>query len=423
MKNTREKLLIVLFILLCNTVLHSQSKFHTEFKYAQRLYKHRQYDPSIKILDELVRNPDIEKEDFKEAYIYLAFSYRKINKFHLAEPALEELFKIDPGYNPDVDKFEKDLIAFFNEFKNESIGSVKITTFRDSAEVFLNNKFYGKTPLVIEHIFADEYEVAIIKGGYNIEREFINIFPQDTSLIKKRLVWNDFVAVTKVITDPPGAELYLDNLWKGNTPLFLDDFLADDYKMEIKKEGYKDIEVIRDFKAHKLNEIDIKLTKEKDYFIYSMIVPGLSQYLKGYKTHSLLFGLVSAGYMIYFKQNLPEKPSKYTNRLVVNSRPTSHRITRHSNSYLRYYYINDEEVTQAAYDEELLNKQENEREWDKYNEKKWRLIIQGFALYSLNLLDSYLVLRNSEKKEEETMLNIGFETSQDKFLLSLKLRF
>ena len=424
----KELYLLVVFILILivfesNTIC-TQTKYQTEFKYAIRLYSHAQYNKSILILDNLITDQKVDKKKFYEIFLYLAFNYLKINKKYLAEPALEELFKINPDYIMSNNKFSEEEIDFYNEMRGSLLGSLKINTLPDSAEVFINNRYYGKTPLNINNIFADDYEVNLVRGGYFLAKEFVSVFPQDTATLSQRLKRDDFIAVSKIITDPPGAEFYVGDAFKGYTPLFFDDIISGRYNVTIKKEGYDEFKQSREFYAHSLNEIKLQLKRKKDYFVYSELIPGLGQLIKGYKIHGIIFSSFFTGYMIYCIKNFPNAPKTYRHNLSKVGERILHPYSPYGFYYKYDYYIDSKKVTEEEYEKELANREKNERKWSEYKEKKWKMIIPGVSIYILNLIDTYIIMKNDQKRKDKNwVFEIDNENDQKKIMLSFKIMF
>ena len=83
-------------------------------------------------------------------------------------------------------------------------------------------------------------------------------------------------------------------------------------------------------------------------------------------------------------------------------------------------------VTKEEYTREHLRKQENERLWDDYTQKKWKFIIAGTAIYALNILDAILIMRNARNKSIGNF-NKKFQTSlkceRDKAVFCFTIRF
>jgi len=419
-----KNLIIILLALTLSHYAHSQTEFHTELKYAQRLYKHGKYDDSVKILQSMIDNPKVDKKEFAELYLYLAFNYLKLNKhtseesdpekFYLAERASEEYFMLNSGDIPDLSKLGKEESAYYLENKRFFQGSLHITSEPESAEVYIYKKFYGKTPLFIEEIFADDHMITFVKGGCKIAKKAISVFRGDTAICFQKLDRDDFIASTKVITRPPGAEVLIDNTIKGYTPLFIDDLISGKYLIEIEKQGYEDFMMTKELKPHILNEISLKLVKKRDNFMYSIFIPGLGQVIAGYPVHGIYCSLAFTGYLVYLKKNMPERPSLYT-RTVYSLRQPSGTF---------FYYVDHQRVSKEKYNIEYRKKKTCETLMRQYNDKKWSLISYGFAIYALNLLDTYLVIKHDErKKEKERLLRLGFKGDSDKVMVSMRIYF
>ena len=86
----------------------------------------------------------------------------------------------------------------------------------------------------------------------------------------------------------------------------------------------------------------------------------------------------------------------------------------------------DEEVAKEEYDNALLKKQKTDRKWDEYDKKKWRLRITGVAIYALNIIDAFWVIKNDRKKnieKEQRSFSLEIKSDSDKVLVSLNYRF
>ena len=73
-----------------------------------------------------------------------------------------------------------------------TVGELSIDSFPDQASVFVDNKYYGKTPLLVKNINDGVHEVMIIKAG---ERSFVeNVYVYASDRTK---VMADFTAASK----------------------------------------------------------------------------------------------------------------------------------------------------------------------------------------------------------------------------------
>lgn len=73
-----------------------------------------------------------------------------------------------------------------------SVGELSIDSFPDQASVFVDNKYYGKTPLLVKNIGDGVHEVMIIKAGERSFVENVYVYPSD-----RTKVMADFTAASK----------------------------------------------------------------------------------------------------------------------------------------------------------------------------------------------------------------------------------
>lgn len=71
-------------------------------------------------------------------------------------------------------------------------GELSIDSFPDQASVFVDNKFYGKTPLLVKNIKDGVHEVMVIKAGERSFVENVYVYPSD-----RTKVMADFTATSK----------------------------------------------------------------------------------------------------------------------------------------------------------------------------------------------------------------------------------
>ncbi len=67
--------------------------------------------------------------------------------------------------------------------------------------------------------------------------------------------------VLKVTSDPAGAEVYVNDVKKGNTPFTMESVVAGDYKVQVKLSGYKDSEIKTATVGVQETDVDFKLEK------------------------------------------------------------------------------------------------------------------------------------------------------------------
>ena len=132
-------------------------------------------------------------------------------------------------------------------------GSIQIFSTPARAEVYLNNKFRGKTPysgyLDISYLSPGTYNLLVKYSGYisdsrtvYVERdevESINVYltriedqvPQET-VPQESAIW--------INSEPAGANVLLDNEYRGITPVTLKNTVVGEHTLILQKGGYND---------------------------------------------------------------------------------------------------------------------------------------------------------------------------------------
>ncbi|MCS6985135.1 MAG: PEGA domain-containing protein [Leptospiraceae bacterium] len=110
----------------------------------------------------------------------------------------------------------------------------------ERASLYLNNIFWGKTPLEIEAIPAGNYRVRLMAEGYEDFEENLEV---------KAGIKQEFTATLKpqkgegsliIQSDPPGAKVYREALYVGITPLLLRDLPFGQYRFRLSQDGFQD---------------------------------------------------------------------------------------------------------------------------------------------------------------------------------------
>lgn len=126
-------------------------------------------------------------------------------------------------------------------------GSIYIDSYPKECEVAINGETKGKTPIQINGLNAGEYIVQIKKDGY---KETIKTVEIDKSHPQRSI----YVALEhetfslNVTSYPSEADVYVDGIKKGITPLIIEDLVLGKHFLVIKKENFetwkKEIEAV-----------------------------------------------------------------------------------------------------------------------------------------------------------------------------------
>jgi len=118
-----------------------------------------------------------------------------------------------------------------------SNGEIFVDSFPKECEVYLNGSLKGTTPLTITNLTFGDYELKIIKDGYEDEVKHVTLDRNN----QKKIVMAALEHATftlQVNSSPANAEVYVDGVNKGLTPVEVDDLIIAKHFIEVKLENY-----------------------------------------------------------------------------------------------------------------------------------------------------------------------------------------
>jgi hypothetical protein len=129
---------------------------------------------------------------------------------------------------------------------SETTGAIDVVSYPAGADVFLDDKYQGKTPsagvLTISNVRIGSHTVRVALSGYQDYTTSVGVSGATTSHVTAALqpgqpTSTGSIAVT---SSPSGAEIYIDNAYKGITPLTIDGVAAGTYAIRVALAGYND---------------------------------------------------------------------------------------------------------------------------------------------------------------------------------------
>ena len=120
-------------------------------------------------------------------------------------------------------------------------GTLSVNSNPKGAKVYLDNDYKGETPLDLRNIATGQYILKMTLAGYEDWTSTVVILPVLTVRISADLTpkENEFGSIS-VNSNPQGARVYLDNAYKGNTPLNIRDVATGRHKIRIMLSGYEE---------------------------------------------------------------------------------------------------------------------------------------------------------------------------------------
>jgi len=117
-------------------------------------------------------------------------------------------------------------------------GSLSISSNPSGASVYLDGSYKGETPLSISNIVEGVHSIKLTKSGYGDVTKTISVSAGKTTYVSETLTGYGSLSIS---SNPPGASVYLDGSYKGETPLSISNIVEGVHSIKLTKSGYDDV--------------------------------------------------------------------------------------------------------------------------------------------------------------------------------------
>ncbi len=221
---------------------------------------------------------------------------------------------------------------------HDSFGYLKIQTDSNRIEIRLNNTSIGYTPLPIIPLQPGDYIVSAVhphsyQWGNLDWQDSIQVIANDTILIQP-----EFKTLFSILTDPFGAAVFLNDEFKGTTPLSILLNSHKNFQLLIKKDGFKDYPV--ELKQIENNFLNVNLVQNKDQLglnEFEQQQHRKAKHIYRAVTYSLWgLSILTGLSTVYLKDQADDKYQQY---LVAGSLSEMNKYYNEVKKYDRYTYI------------------------------------------------------------------------------------
>jgi hypothetical protein len=156
-----------------------------------------------------------------------------------------------------------DLYSTLEVIPTQTPGGLNILTAPPLCDIYINGVLSGKTDesgvYVRTNVIPATYTVEIRKTGYGTETKTVTI-PADT-IIKVSFTLKQVTTGSVAVTSTPaGANVYLDDVYKGVAPLTVTDVAAGEHRMTVRAPGYQDMTVMVTVISGQSTPVSVSLT-------------------------------------------------------------------------------------------------------------------------------------------------------------------
>jgi len=122
----------------------------------------------------------------------------------------------------------------------ETVGSIHVTSNPSGAAIYLNGNYRGVAPLTIKDLAPGTYTLEADRSGYQSDRTTITVRAGKQSDFQFTLTPIPQYGSVSITSNPSGAFVYMDGVYKGRTPLTLSSVSAKAHNIELDLAGYYD---------------------------------------------------------------------------------------------------------------------------------------------------------------------------------------
>ena len=117
-------------------------------------------------------------------------------------------------------------------------GSISVSSSPSGASVYLNGLYKGVTPITLTDVPIGTYSIKLTKSGYGDVTKTISVSAGKTTYVSETLTGYGSLSIS---SNPPGASVYLDGSYKGETPLSISNIVEGVHSIKLTKSGYGDV--------------------------------------------------------------------------------------------------------------------------------------------------------------------------------------
>jgi len=203
--------------------------------------KDADFDKSIVELQKAIEIGLKDRADMIQAHLYLGFAYVGKGKRIDAMVEFAKAINLNPELNLDPKVYSSKIVNVFNETKQGLVDSLTIVSTPGSADVFLDGKKMGVTPLKLTSIIVGDHVLKVVKEYFQPKEIDIRVDKGEDNRVQVQLEKAE--VEVRITSNPPEAIVYISGTPSGKTPLSLKISLDKELNIKLAKEEFLDKEL------------------------------------------------------------------------------------------------------------------------------------------------------------------------------------
>lgn len=191
----------------------------------------------------------------------------------------------------------------------EAKGSISITSDPPGASVYLDGTHRGTTPISIDNVASGSHTIELTKSRYESKTLAVSLSVGGAENIRESL--EPLTGSISIASNPSGANVYLDDIYKGRTPTTISGVLPDSHTIRVEKDGYEDLSESVSVAADVTTPLTVNLILK--LIPCDVIVPNIA--LTNYRWPTLFVDYGGIMYSAIFEINNPNQIPVYLDHI------------------------------------------------------------------------------------------------------------
>ena len=185
-----------------------------------------------------------------------------------------------PGYSPQSIQWNVSSARpqSINTVLVSNVGSLKVTSVPDKAQVKLNDAPVGDTPYNAR-LEQGKYKVTVVKSGFSVYEQTVLVNRDREAIVQAKM--EPLPGNLKLTTAPSGASVSINGKDYGSTPLNVSSLPRGHYKVEFRKAGFDPVSIEIDLAGGQTVERNLVLSSSTGQLDFVTYPPGVTVYLDG----------------------------------------------------------------------------------------------------------------------------------------------
>jgi tetratricopeptide (TPR) repeat protein len=233
-------LIIIFSLLIATACLAEDGKPYLE-RGLKAYNKDADFDKTIAELQKAIELGLNDQADLIQARLYLGFAY--IGKGQRINAVVEfaKVIHLDPELNLDPKIYSSKIVTVFNETKQSLTDSLTVISTPGGADVYLDGKKVGATPLKLNSVVVGDHILKVVKEFFQPKELNFRIDKGEDNRVQVQLDKLDIEV--RLASNPPEAIVYVLGKPIGKTPLLLKLSLDKEINVKLAKEEFLDREL------------------------------------------------------------------------------------------------------------------------------------------------------------------------------------